>query len=214
MAERRGFHRSDRPHAVGYSRAVPAPEQDLSFATRLWFAWICFFRVIFDGAFAGRAYQARFPQALPPAPAEPAKPVPAALPRPAPAAEPQEATPALQLLALFQREGRLVDFLQQDITSFSDGEIGGVARVVHEGCRKALREHAQIEPVRAEEEGAPLTLQAGFDPTQVKLSGNVQGSAPYRGVLRHRGWRAVKLTLPVPVKGHDAKVLAPAEVEL
>ena len=195
---------------------MPAPEQDLSFVTRLWFAWICFFRVLLDGAFAARAYHARFPQALPPAPEEPAKPVPAALPRPAPAPahEAPDAAPALQLLALFQREGRLVDFLQQDIASFSDGEVGGVARVVHEGCRKALREHAEIAPVREEEEGAPLTLQAGFDPSEVKLSGNVQGSAPYRGVLRHRGWRAGEITLPVPVKGHDARVLAPAEVEL
>ncbi len=89
-----------------------------------------------------------------------------------------------------------------------------MARVVHEGCRKALREHAQLAPVRLEEEGAAVVLQAGFDPAEVKLSGNLQGTAPYKGVLRHRGWRAARLTLPVPVKGHDATVLAPAEVEL
>ena len=77
-----------------------------------------------------------------------------------------DAAPALQLLALFQREGRLVDFLQQDIASFPDADVGAAARVVHEGCRKALRAHAEIAPVRAEEEGARVTLEAGFDPTR------------------------------------------------
>lgn len=192
-------------------RAVSEPEP-ISFVTRLWFAWACFFRVLFDGAFAQRAWDAREPAALPPAP-EPAKLEP---PRPVKPAEPEapSTTPALQLLALFQREGRLVDFLEQEIAGYPDAEIGGVARVVHEGCRKALREHFAVEPVRAEEEGASITLPAGFNPAEVKLSGNVAGSAPYKGVLRHRGWRAGKAALPVPVAGHDPHVLAPAEVEL
>jgi hypothetical protein len=187
-------------------------EPTLPFPTRLWFAWICFFRVLFDGAFASRAWEAREPKALPP-PEEPPKLAPPK-PEPKPLPEPPSAGPALQLLALFQREGRLIDFLEQDVAGFGDAEIGGVARVVHEGCRRALHEHVKLEPVRAEEEGAPVTLEAGFDPAQVKLSGNVGGSAPYKGVLRHRGWRAAEATLPVPVKGHDARVLAPAEVEL
>jgi hypothetical protein len=123
-------------------------------------------------------------------------------------------TAALQLLALFQREGRFIDFLEQDLASFSDGEIGAVARVVHEGCRKALHEHARLTPLRAEEEGTSVRLEAGFNPAEVKLSGNLQGAAPYQGVLRHRGWRAAQVELPVPVKGHDASVIAPAEVEL
>jgi Domain of unknown function (DUF2760) len=187
---------------------VPEPEQDLAFSTRIWFAWMCFFRVLFDGAFAARAFSAREPAALPEAPPPP----PARESLPAPPL-PRE-TAALQLLALFQREGRFVDFLEQDIASFSDGEIGGVARVVHEGCRKALHDHATLAPVRSEEEGEKIKLEAGFTPAEVKLSGNVRGSAPYEGVLRHRGWRASSITLPIPVKGHDATVLAPAEVEL
>lgn len=195
----------------------------LSFFHRLWFAWICFFRVIFDPAFAGRAYRARV--ALPPsermpeleAPKEP-EPEPApkkAEPKPAPSlpAPPPEGA-ALQLLALLQREGRLVDFLQQDITSFPDAEIGAAVRVVHEGCRKALLDHAEIVPVRKEEEGARVKLEPGFDANEVKLTGDVRGQGPFQGVLRHRGWKAVRLTLPVAIDGHDAHVLAPAEVEL
>jgi hypothetical protein len=106
-----------------------------------------------------------------------------------------------------------VDFLEQDVATFSDADVGAAARVVHEGCRKALRSHAKLSPVRSEEEGVRLTI-AGFDPSEVKLSGNVAGSGPYTGVLRHRGWRATDFTLPIPVKGHDAHILAPAEVEL
>ena len=191
---------------------MPESEHDLPLATRLWFAWLCFFRVLFDGAFASRTWEvreAKEPIALPPAPEPPRI---EARPR-----APEEATPggaALQLLALFQREGRFVDFLEQEITGFSDQEIGGVARVVHEGCRKALHEHATLAPLRDEDEGAHVTLQAGINPAEVKLSGNLQGSAPYKGVLRHRGWRAARVVLPVPVKGHDAGVIAPAEVEL
>jgi hypothetical protein len=133
---------------------------------------------------------------------------PAAAPKPAPP------TAALQLLALFQREGRLVDFLEQDIASFSDGDVGAAARVVHEGCRKALRAHATIEPVRSETEGSRVTLPPGFDAGEVKLIGDVRGDPPYTGALRHRGWRAARLELPAVLGSHEAPVLAPAEVEL
>ena len=71
-----------------------------------------------------------------------------------------------------------------------------------------------IAPIMKEEEGATVTVQSGFNPSMVKLSGNVQGSAPYKGTLRHKGWRASDLSLPTPVKGHDPEVIAPAEVEL
>ena len=184
------------------------------FATRLWFAWACFFRVLFDGLFAGRVWVVRDDR-LPPAPSPVAERTnPPTAPRePAPADVPQGDS-ALQLLALFQREGRLVDFLEQDVATFSDADVGVAARVVHEGCRKALRAHATIAPIRAEEEGTRVTLPSGFPPAEVKLSGNVAGAGPFTGVVRHRGWRATRLALATPVAGHDAGVLAPAEVEL
>lgn len=181
-----------------------ATDDRLPLITRLWFAWLCFFRVLFDPAFASRAWAAR---ALAPAPVPPSS-TPAAAPKPAPP------TAALQLLALFQREGRLVDFLEQDIASFSDGDVGAAARVVHEGCRKALRAHATIEPVRSETEGSRVTLPPGFDAGEVKLIGDVRGDPPYTGALRHRGWRAARLELPAVLGSHEAPVLAPAEVEL
>ncbi len=177
---------------------------ELSFLSRLWFAWICYFRVLFDGAFAARVWAVRQVAALP-------APVGAAAPIQAIATD---ATSALQLLSLLQREGRLVDFLQQDVATFSDADVAAAARVVHEGCRKALRAHVTIDAVREEEEGARVTIAAGFDADQVKLVGDVKGEPPYSGVLRHRGWRAAKIDLPRLVGEHDMHVLAPAEVEL
>jgi hypothetical protein len=189
-----------------------ADDPHLSLLPRLWLACLCFVRVLFDGRFAG-GVRALGRSSLP----DTARLGPAgsgavpSTPAPSPA---NSSTPALQLLSLLQREGRLVDFLEQDITTFSDADVGVAARVVHEGCRRALRSHAAIEPVRPEEEGTRVTLAAGFDADAVKLVGQVHGQPPYAGVLRHRGWRASKLELPQIVGGHDARVLAPAEVEL
>jgi len=198
---------------------VTAPTPPLSFGTRLWFAWLCFFRVLFDGAFAARAWSVREPAPLgDPEPLEEASaehahlPTVASTPHAKAAATPSQDA-ALQLLGLLQREGRLIDFLQQDVTAFSDADVGAAARVVHDGCRKALASHAKIRPVRDEREGAPVTLDQ-FDPNAVKLVGNVGGARPFRGTLRHRGWRVETLELPQRVEGGDARVLAPAEVEL
>ena len=120
----------------------------------------------------------------------------------------------MQLLALLQRDARLIDFAQEDLTGYSDADIGGAARVVHEGCRKVLQEHFTLEPVRPEAEGSRITLASGFDARAVRLTGNVVGSAPFHGSLSHRGWRATDVRLPTLADSHDATVLAQAEVEL
>lgn len=121
---------------------------------------------------------------------------------------------ALQLLALLQREGRFVDFLEEDVSGFADAQIGAAARVVHDGCRKAIREHFPLEPVRAEEEGSKVRIEKGFDAHAVRLTGNVTGEAPFTGTLAHRGWRVKEVKLPRMTEGHDATVVAPAEVEV
>jgi hypothetical protein len=189
--------------------AAPHPNE-ISLGTRLWYAWVCFFRVLFDANFANRTWQANHGLLLP-APAEPAaaREKPPVVVVPAPSVE-----PALQLLALFQREGRFVDFLEEDVVSFSDADVGAAARVVHQGCRKALHDHAKIAPVRTEEEGSKVTVPKGAPPSEVKLIGNVVGEPPFTGTLRHRGWRVSDLHLPTAIDGHDLTVVAPAEVEL
>jgi len=121
---------------------------------------------------------------------------------------------ALQLLGLMQREARFVDFIQEDVAPYTDAEVGAAARVVHEGCRKVLREHFAIAPVRSEAEGARITLEAGFDAAAVRLTGNVVGQAPFTGTLGHRGWQVTEVKLPQLTDSQAAKVLAQAEVEL
>jgi hypothetical protein len=132
---------------------------------------------------------------------------------PAPPPEP-DPRPALQLLSALQREGRLVDFLQEDLTGFPDAAVGAAARTVHAGCRKALSEVLGLEPVLRDAEGAQVTVERGFDPAAVRLTGNVVGEPPFRGALRHHGWRAREVRLPPLPRDGDATVVAPAEVEL
>lgn len=198
-------------------------EPSLPFLTRLWFAFVCSLRVLFDGAFAQRVWSVRegMPALEPPKAArEPSAAKPAKKTKkkaPPPADEPAAAldvSPALVLLSLLQREGRLVDFLEQDVSGFDDAEIGAAVRVVHEGCRKALHSHAEVLPVRQEDEESRVEVSDGLESGAVKLTGNLSGEPPYRGVLRHRGWRIRALSLPTPVAGHDPNIIAPAEVEL
>ncbi|WP_374359908.1 DUF2760 domain-containing protein [Pseudoduganella danionis] len=184
-----------------------------SFASRISIAIGAFFRALSNADYAARLRDIDRAPAFAPVSA------PVAAPAPAPAPAPivlREATPdaALQLLTLFQREARLIDFTQENLAAYSDADIGAAARVVHEGCNKVLREHFSIEPVRSESEGSRIVLEAGFDAATVRLTGNVVGSAPFRGALSHRGWRATSVRLPKLAEAHDASILAPAEVEL
>ncbi len=137
----------------------------------------------------------------------------------APAPEPvilKESTPdaALQLLGLLQKEARFIDFIKEDIANYSDADIGVAARVVHEGCNKALNEHFTLAPIRSEQEGGKITLPQGFDASTVRLTGNIVGSAPFSGTLIHKGWQVTSIRLPKSTQGHNANIIAPAEVEL
>ncbi len=120
----------------------------------------------------------------------------------------------LAVFALLQREGRLIDFLQEDVAAFSDAEIGAAARVVHTGSRKVLQQYLTLEPVRREAEGASVTVPAGFNAGRIRLTGNVAGQPPFRGTLKHHGWVATSVRLPAVPTALDPRVLAPAEVEL
>jgi hypothetical protein len=209
-------------------------ERSPSFLARLWLALVAPWRILFDGAFAARIAAAGTPTtALPAGEDGPrgkgdrgagdrgggdrdggpgaARPEPAKAPARVHDAAPEA---ALQLLGLLQREGRFVDFVMEDVGAFSDAEIGAAARVVHDGCARALREHLPVAPVRDEAEESRVTLPPGYDAASVRVTGNVTGQPPYTGTLKHRGWRVQRVKLPTLADGHDAAVIAPAEVEL
>lgn len=194
----------------------------LGFFSRLLLGLFLPFRLLADGQLAARvARVVRGEAALPgegpttapqleervvsKQPAEPAAP-------PKPEVDPNAS--ALQVLAILQRDGRLVDFLSEDVAGFSDAEVGAAARLVHDGCKKVLKQYFTVEPVRPEDEGARITVEKGFDASEIRLTGNVTGEPPYQGTLAHPGWRVTGVSLPEPAKDVDLKVIAPAEVEL
>ncbi len=212
------------------------PEPAVSPFQRLVLAFYAFFAILFRSEVAAAVAglrEARRTGVLPPPPAQPPPasapevpvPVPAAPqelpgprpagasagPSPAPAPDPRQ---ALHLLAVLQREGRLVDFVEEDLAGFPDAAVGAAARTVHAGCKRALEEAFRLEPVLGDAEGASVTVERGFDPAAVRLTGNVVGEPPFRGALRHHGWRARQVTLPPPPDGADPAIVAPAEVEL
>jgi hypothetical protein len=85
---------------------------------------------------------------------------------------------------------------------------------VHAGCKRAIEEYFRLEPVFREPEGARVTVAPGFDPAAIRLTGNVVGTPPFQGALRHHGWRAREVKLPPAKDGVDQTLVAPAEVEL
>lgn len=174
-----------------------------AFFRRLKFAFWTFFAILFRNRIPGAVAEALGLTAASPA----VSPGPAVV-QPVAA----EAT-ATQLLAVLQRDGRLVDFLMEDIAAYADAQIGAAVRDVHAGCRQAMQRYVALGPVLDSEEGMTVTVEPGTDGARVRLIGNVVGQPPFRGVLRHRGWLATRVDLP-PLAPTARSVVAPAEVEI
>lgn len=171
-------------------------------------AWRAFWRVL-------RGEELVPKTALPPAPAAVARPPAVSVAPPPPPPGPDRfAEGALYTLLLLQREGRLVDFLMEDLGGASDEQIGMAVRRIHDDCAKVLRETFKVAPVRPESEGDVVQLAAGFDAAAVKLTGSVPAAPPYRGTLAHRGWRAAEPALPQRTGKVDPTVIQPAEVAM
>lgn len=164
--------------------------------SRMGTAWSIFNKVMGDQAAADKVKPI-----LTPPPPEPPKP-------------PRLSGEPLKLLVLLQREGRLLDFLLEDISQASDDQVGAGVRELHKKSQAALKEHLTLEPIMPGQEDSKVKVPAGFDPSAVTLTGNVTGSPPFEGVLKHHGWRVKAYKLPSPPPGIDDLVVAPAEVEL
>jgi hypothetical protein len=143
-----------------------------------------------------------------------AKRVKAILQPPPPPPPPKPSGAPLRMLVLLQREGRLVDFLLEDIDAYSNDQVGAAVRDIHRQCQKALNEHLLLAPIFSQGEGEAVQVAAGFDPSTVQLTGNVTGQPPFKGSLKHHGWRVQEIKLAPPPEGQDEFVLQPAEVEL
>jgi Domain of unknown function (DUF2760) len=133
---------------------------------------------------------------------------------PKPPEPPKPSGEPLRLLTLLQREGRLLDFLLEDVEGYANEQIGAAVRDIHRNCRKALQDHLVLVPVLPGEEQSAVEVAPGFDPSAIRLTGNVTGQPPFRGTLLHHGWRVKEIKIAKPPEGHDEFVVQPAEVEL
>lgn len=157
-----------------------------------------FFRVLRDGDFAQRVEQL-------------------ALPAPAPDPAQEQAkldAERVRLLGLLQRDGRLLDFLFESLKDYSDDQVGAAVRDIHRDCQAVIKRYVELVPAIDREEDSTVDVPVGFDPARIRLTGNVKGSPPHRGVLAHRGWVAKAVHLPERTEGSGEMVLAPAEVEI
>jgi hypothetical protein len=138
------------------------------------------------------------------------------------APEPETASPprvtrndAVTLLAVLQREARLVDFVQETIDTYTDAQVGAAVREVHKGCRVVFDRVLALEPTLDEPETGSVTIPAGADPNRYRMVGNVTGEPPFSGTLAHHGWQATRCDLPAWRGNEEASlIIAPAEVEL
>lgn len=120
----------------------------------------------------------------------------------------------LHLLSVFQREGRLMDFFAENLTPYDDAQIGVAVRNIHENCSKTLQKYLKPKAVIEKQEGEEILVPKNFDADAIKLTGNIAGEPPFKGILRHKGWQAGRIELPVLNPGHNPRVISPAEVEI
>ena len=175
---------------------------------RIVLAFRCFFNILFQGALSGDVLTELNLTRREAAPAKAAKS--AAAPA-APVVKTSDG--ALQILAILQRDSRLVDFLMEDIASYSDDQIGAAVREMHDQCRDSIARYVTLQPVIDGVEGT-FAKAPSSDPNVVKFIGNVPAKPPSGGTLRHKGWRAAKVDLPALVAKQDAAIIAPAEIEI
>jgi hypothetical protein len=184
------------------------------FWERVAFAFRCFFSILFHVDIPNDITQ-KLVKLAGPVP-QPATVAAASVSRPKEVERPASEAfdRAVQMLALLQRDGRLIDFLAENISAYPDAQIGAAVRTIHENCRQVLDKYVKLEPILDSDEDQPVTVPVGFDLVAIRLIGNVVGEPPVRGVLRHKGWRVKEVNLPPLPQSAGRMVVAPAEVEL
>ena len=178
---------------------------------RIVLAFRCFFNLLFGGELSAETLTALN---LTRRDAAASRPTPKTAAAAAPAAPVvKTADGALQILGILQRDSRLVDFLMEDIGSYSDDQIGAAVRELHDQCADAVKRYVTLQPVIDGVEGT-FAKAPSTDPNLVKFIGNVPAQPPSGGTLRHKGWRAVKVDLPALAGRQDASIIAPAEIDI
>ncbi|MEO8592415.1 MAG: DUF2760 domain-containing protein [Candidatus Solibacter sp.] len=176
---------------------------------RILLAFHAFFNLLFSGELSADTLTALNLSRRGGAP----KPTAAAPAAPPPAPTVRTSDGALQLLSILQRDSRLIDFLQEDIATYSDDQVGAAVRELHDQCRDAIGRYVTLAPVIDGVEGTYAKAPAQA-PNLVRFVGNVPATPPTGGTLRHKGWRATKVDLPAVPAKQDATIIAAAEIEI
>lgn len=163
---------------------------------------------------AGSPLPQLLPPASPPVVVAPAPTTKVSPPAPTPVKPVPPRGEAYKLLSLLQTEARLLDFLLEDISAAPDVQIGQAVKEIHRKSAQVLKDHLTLGVVMAGADGESVTVPVGFDPSHIRLVGNVTGKPPYTGTLLHPGWKVKSANIPAMPEGQDPTILQPAEVEL
>lgn len=120
----------------------------------------------------------------------------------------------LHTLSMLQREGRLLDFFDEDLGRYEDAQIGAAVRSIQEDCKRAVKKYIDPRPVVDSDEGQPITIPPGFDMDAITLVGDVAGDPPFAGIVKHPGWKAGKKEVPKLSDIQDPAIITPAEVQI
>ena len=180
---------------------------------RFWLAFKVFFAAIFNRETASRLQQALTGPVALASPSTP--PVPKLVDVAQPASKKPSQSEAVTLLATLQREARLVDFLKEDLSGYSDEQVGAAVREIQRDSGAVIERFFAIRPILHDDEGAPVKVPAGFDAARYRLTGKLTGEAPFHGTLQHHGWEVTRCELPAFTGSDSAtKTIMPAEVEI
>lgn len=181
---------------------------------RIAVAFRAFFASLFNAEAAERIGQALSGQPAIEAEPKPEESKPKAPSKPAEPPKPKRSE-AITLLATLQREARFIDFVKEPLDSFSDEQIGAVARDVHRDCGSVLERMFGLQPAVSDEEGSNITVDDDLDLGVYRLTGNVSAGKGATGSLQHHGWKAKKSDVPTWNGTESAAlIIAEAEVEI
>jgi hypothetical protein len=118
---------------------------------------------------------------------------------------------AVTLLATLQREARFVDLVKEDLSRYSDAQIGIAARPCLQQCATTLDRLLGLRPIETSADGQTIQVPENALPSRYQWVGEGAGST---GKLLHHGWEASQVQLPQWTGANaDAKVVAPVQVK-
>jgi hypothetical protein len=173
---------------------------------RLILAFQCFFKILFSGVFAQKVRSLGMDN-------KSIKPTQLPKNEPKPPEKQQETKDSsLLLLSLMQREARLIDFLMEDITEYSNEQVGAAIRDVHKKASGILKRC--YDPIALVAQEGEVDLEVAYNAEVWDVSGKIPQAGSFKAEVIHSGWMAQKLELPV-WKGSLANrmLISPAQAE-